>query len=131
MTEINKQINKEMAIKIEVNFHYYVGIDVSKKKLNVAVLMQGRIVKSLETVNMTKGFKELVKALQKLPDSQAEKILICMESTSIYHLPLANYLTSDDVHFGVVWVENPAQSKQYMGFRRGQNTKKDDQNFAE
>ena len=129
--QINRKINKEMSIKIEVNFHYYVGIDVSKKKLNVAVLMQGRIVKSLETANTTKGFKELVKALQKLPDSQAEKILICMESTSIYHLPLASYLTSDGVHFGVVWVENPAQIKQSMGFRRGQNDKTDARNIAE
>ena len=131
MRDKHKLVAQKVEGVVFHDFHYFVGIDVSKKKVNAAVLMQGRIVKSLELLNTPKGFKRLVKILKKLPDSQLDKVLICMESTGIYHLPLANYLTDEAVKFGVVWVENAAQIKQSMGFRRGQNDKADARNIAE
>ena len=47
------------ANKIEAGFrfHYFVGTDVSKNKLNGTLLMQGRAIKSIEIANQTGGFR--------------------------------------------------------------------------
>ena len=109
-------------------FHYFIGVDVSKLKLNGALLMQGRIVKNFEVTNDLKGFKKMARLLQQTPDFHPERLVVCMESTSIYHLPLANYLFKNKL--AVVWVENATQIKRSMGLRRGQNDKADAQNIA-
>ena len=119
------------ANKIEAGFrsHYFVGIDVSKDKLNGTLLMQGRAIKSIEIANQTSGFKKLEKWLKVIPGYQADRLVICMESTSIYHLPLANYMSQQKV--AKVWVENATEIKRSMGIRRGQNDKADARNIAE
>ena len=119
------------ANKIEAGFrfHYFVGIDVSKDKLNGTLLMQGRAIKSIEIANQTSGFKKLEKWLKAIPGYQADRLVICMESTSIYHLPLANYMSQQKV--AKVWVENATEIKRSMGIRRGQNDKADARNIAE
>ena len=66
-----------------------VGIDVSKKKLDVALLVDGKI-KSKVVENSSDGFTEmegwLVKQKVSLPD-----LHICLESTGVYSEPVALY----------------------------------------
>ena len=38
-------------------FHYFLGIDVSKNKLNGTLPMQDRFIKSIEIANQTNGFR--------------------------------------------------------------------------
>lgn len=116
-------------IKPLQTFHYFLGIDVSKAKLDGALIMQGRLVKSFQVTNDVSGFKKLEQTIQRIPSYQHDKIVVCMESTSIYHQALADYLSRQKI--AVVWVENATQIKQSMGIRRGQNDKADAKNIAE
>jgi transposase len=66
-----------------------VGIDVSKRKLDVALLVDGK-VKAKVVPNSQEGFAELEMWLekQKIALPQAH---ICLESTGIYSEPVALY----------------------------------------
>ena len=117
--------NKETIVN---RFHYFIGVDVSKLKLNGSLLMQGRIIKSFEVTNDLKGFKEIARFIKKIPGYIANRLVVCMESTSIYHIPLANYLSNHQI--AIVWVENATQIKRSMGIRRGQNDLSDARNIT-
>ena len=110
------------------NFKLFIGIDVSKLKLDIAVLMMGRICTSFEVDNTPKGWKKLHQKVQKLPDYKKEITVFCMESTGIYHLSIAEYLSERE---GFTWVENAYQIKHSMGLRRGKSDKTDARNIAE
>ncbi len=119
--------NKQRSV-----YHYFVGIDVSKEKLDAALMMQGRFVKSFQVTNQPSGFKKLGQIIQRLPGYASDKVVVCVESTSIYHIALANYLSDfNNKKSAVVWVENATQIKRSMGIRRGQNDPADAKNIAE
>lgn len=129
MDEKNKRNSRQNPQKdLNPNFHYFIGVDVSKLKLNGSLLMQGRIIKSFEVTNDLKGFKDIARFIKKTPGYLPDRLVLCMESTSIYHLPLANYLTKNKI--AIVWIENATQIKRSMGIRRGQNDKADARNIA-
>lgn len=81
-----------------------VGIDVSKKKFDVALLNEGKL-KHKALNNDTKGFEILAKWLQEHNASDAH---ICMEATGVYGDLLAEFL--HDAGF-VVSMVNPARIK--------------------
>ena len=109
------QTNLGKATKdlLKLVFLFFVGIDVYKSKLNVAILMQGRIVKNFEVKNDARGHKKLGRLLQQITGYTSKHLLVCLESTSIYHLPIANYLSRQKI--GIVWIENAAQISRSMG----------------
>lgn len=109
-------------------FKIFIGIDVSKLKLDVSVLMMGVICTSFQLENKTVGFKKLLRRIEKLPDYEIGATLFCMESTSIYHLPLAEFLSDQKQP---VWVENPYQIKHSLGLVRGKNDKTDARKIGE
>ena len=74
-----------------------VGIDVSKKKLDVALLADGKL-KFKVVENKAEGYKELVKWLEK-QGAKVGDIHVCMESTGVYSEPAA--LALHDVGFKV------------------------------
>ena len=85
-----------------------VGIDVSKGKSTVCVLKPyGEIVCSpFETQHVEKDLEDFDKLLQKLDG----EILIVMEATGIYHLPVLTFLHSKKYFVSVV---NPFAMKKY------------------
>ena len=116
----NEKLLDEFMVKKQ--FKIFIGIDVSKLKLDVSIIILGVICTSFQVSNNAVGFKKLLKRIQKLADYQAEITLFCMESTSIYHLPLAEYLVH---HQQSAWVENAYQIKHSMGLSRGKDDKTD------
>ncbi|MFK7948727.1 MAG: IS110 family transposase [Saprospiraceae bacterium] len=129
MIKKNKLLSeKELVKKTEKQaFKLFIGIDVSKLKLDVSVLMMGRICTSFEVGNTVKGWKKLHQKVQKLPDYKKENTVFCMESTGIYHLAIAEYLSERGAF---TWVENAYQIKHSMGLRRGKSDQTDARNIA-
>jgi transposase len=90
-----------------------VGIDVSKLKLDIALLVNGK-VKSKVLDNSSEGHKELLEWLGKSKVSIAE-MHACMEATGVYYEAVALALYDAGVKLSVV---NPACIK---GFGQGEN----------
>lgn len=124
-------INKGKLVgetKVKSRFKIFIGIDVSKLKLDASVVIMGVICTSFQVENKVSGFKKLLKRVEKLPDYGAKITMFCMESTSIYHLPLADFLAAKEQS---VWVENPYQIKHSLGLVRGKNDKTDARKIGE
>lgn len=100
-----------------MKYKFIVGIDVSKKTIDVACQTNEANAKVTQKVftNNLKGFKELGKWL-KTQGCSYKEILFCMENTGIYHRVLVAYLLQQEAF---VWVETPVQIKWSMGIQRG------------
>ena len=90
-----------------------VGIDVSKKKLDIALLMNGK-VKSKVIDNTPEGHQDLLDWLGKSKAS-LEDLHVCMEATGVYFEPVALSLHDAGIKVSVV---NPACIK---GFGHSEN----------
>ena len=88
----------------------YVGIDVSKEKLDVAMLFNGNIVASGEFVNDKSGGRAILKWAKKKLERGSELIFGC-EATGIYHLNCAQIIFSAGQKFVVI---NPRFIKHEM-----------------
>ncbi|MBL4752949.1 MAG: IS110 family transposase, partial [Flavobacteriales bacterium] len=72
-----------------MEFKDVLGIDVSKSTVDVW-LHTYEAHNQFE--NTTKGFKLMIRWVQKLSNVKTGELLICMEHTGIYSLPLASFL---------------------------------------
>jgi len=101
----------------------FVGIDVSKLSLDVAILNVGQPnkFKHQKVENCNKAIKAFLK---KLP----EDTLVCFEHTGNYDLNLCYQLADTSIDF---WVENPLLIHRYKGFNRGKTDKTDAKDIAE
>lgn len=91
---------------------HYVGIDVSKAKLDCTWLRDpatGKI-KSKKHDNTSSGHKALVQWLSKNVSTDPNEILVVMEATGIYHEVVAYALFEAGVR---VCVANPARTKEF------------------
>lgn len=102
-----------------------IGIDVSKLTIDAYLkLAQAHAVFS----NDTKGFRQLVKWIMKHIDCKTEELLICFETTGLYSLQLASFLSQSNIDFVM---ENPIQIKRSMGLVRGKDDHVDSKRIAE
>ena len=85
------------------------GIDISKLKFDVALMVSGKIKKTHIFDNTAEGFKILSNWLLKQGISN---VAACMEATGCYGEALATYLYDQGF---VVSVVNPAQIKSFSG----------------
>ena len=79
---------------------HVVGIDVSKRKLDVALLVEGK-VKSKVVENSSNGYADLTEWLVKQKVFPAD-VHVCMESTGIYSEPVALGLQKAGLQVSVV-----------------------------
>lgn len=96
-----------------------VGIDVSKKTLDIAVgenAPNAKVTKLCITNNL-KGYDKLTAWLTE-QGMKFSQVLICLENTGIYHRLLVEYLQSKEAF---VWVETPVQIKWSGGIQRGKS----------
>ena len=96
------------------------GIDISKKKFDVALHLPSGKWKHKAFTNSSEGFQELSHWLRQL---NVEQVHACMEATNIYGNALAEYLYDENHNVSVV---NPARIK---GFAQSEmlRTKNDKQ----
>lgn len=93
--------------------HAVVGIDVSKAKLDIALLMNAK-VKSKVLPNSAEGHKELLEWLGR-SKAPLEELHVCMEATGVYYEAVALALADAGVNVSVV---NPSCIK---GFGHSEN----------
>jgi transposase len=101
-----------------------IGIDVSKAKLDCALLRDENKVKTKVFSNNENGWKELIIWSQKNTGGSISEIYFVMEATGIYHENLATWMYNAGAKVSVV---NPAYVKHYaqsLGVRT-KNDKKD------
>ena len=103
------------------NYEYYLGVDVSKKTLDVCVLKGKDKLFYMRVSNDDQGIKGLSSELKKrrIP---AKKILVCLENTGFYGYKISCWAAENS--YGV-WLENAIAIKRSLGLVRGKNDKVD------
>lgn len=96
----------------------FLGVDVSKAKLDAALLLSNGKFKSKVFANDLKGFESLMTWLHSLVPEGLSTLHVCMESTSTYHEPLACSLHDQGLRVSVV---NPWLVKRFAEVNRLRN----------
>lgn len=108
-----------------MKYRFYIGVDVSKGTLDVALLdkEQNEEVHHLKVMNDDEGIGEMIAWLKSSKQGfTLKQSLFCMESTGLYCYPLLQFLYQNEIP---VWVENAVQIKRSLGVIRGKNDKVD------
>jgi transposase len=115
---------------MKAKFIHFAGIDVSKAKIDVCVIINTARSELFYSVfeQSRKGFNELRKWLQKLIGKQTDNILICIENTGLYDDALLYFLTEQDYW---VCLENAALIKKSIRDTRSKNDRLDARHIAQ
>jgi len=109
-------------------YKQFCGIDVSKDSFDITLLESSGEVKLQEKLTMDReGFNALLKHLSSY---SKEKLLVSMEATGIYHLPLLSFLLENSFKSVVI---NPILIKSFIDsttLRKTKNDKKDATSIA-
>ena len=106
----------------------YVGIDISKEKLNLCYQRDLKTVREEEVTNDVKSIKNAFRAAFKELGAAIEEVLVCAEYTGRYIYPLTVASQELDVF---LWMDDPTRIKNSMGLTRGKNDKMDACRIAE
>lgn len=103
---------------------HFVGVDVSKKTLDAALLDQsGQAKKQSKLGNNKKSIEEYFEGLKKEDSSfRMGTTLVCLEHTGIYTNILLDWLAQAGA---IVCLESPLQIKRSIGIQRGKSDKVD------
>ncbi|MBD3842348.1 MAG: IS110 family transposase [Campylobacterales bacterium] len=106
----------------------FIGVDISKDSFDVTLLEgSGEIKLEVKLTMARDGFDTL---LEYLSSYSKEELLIAMEATGIYHLPLLSFLLENSFKCVVI---NPILIKSFIGsttLRKTKNDKKDAASIA-
>lgn len=105
---------------------YFIGIDISKKTLDIAVLHENTLVYQDTILNNKKSLKSLLSLLSKR-GIDFNKSLLCAEFTGIYGMHLMDFCLDKGLN---LWMENAYHIKQSQGLQRGKNDKVDAERIA-
>ena len=110
------------------NYLYYVGIDVSKQKLDVTFLdaSSKKHPQHFVVSNNIKGLQEITSRISKLKIS-LKQALISFEDTGVYSLPLCCYLSEQQMDY---WMIPAIEIKRSKGLVRGKTDKSDSKDIA-
>lgn len=114
--------------KVMKKFIYYVGIDVSKLKLDLTILYEYK--DSIKTdymviENNEKSIAKFVKGM--LKTSSSEQILFCFEDTGVYSFPLAYHFSKMKLYY---WKVPAIEIKRSKGLTRGKSDRTDSKDIA-
>lgn len=108
------------------DFEYFVGIDISKKVLDITVLKGKDKILYEQIDNTIKGLKKFLRTLiQK--DIDLKTVLFCVEHTGVYGNNLKVVLKMNNCY---LWVEPAIQIIRSIGMVRGKNDKIDSYRIA-
>lgn len=117
---------KSLKDKSMENF-YFIGVDVSKKKLDFCVMFEGKVVHEEETANHQSAIMSLLLHLEEDYGIDNSQMLVCAEHTGQYTFPLACACKALECK---LWLENAAEIKYSSGVQRGKNDKVDAKRIA-
>ena len=112
-----------------MNQIYFIGVDISKEKIDVSVINRSCQV-LLEKIIANKRARILsyLEAICRKFKVSKEEILICCEETGVYTTPLKEVCTANGFS---LWVENAYKIKKAASDFRGKSDRKDAQRIAE
>jgi transposase len=113
--------------RLSVSYQIFIGIDVSKAKIDVVVLRSDQSKFHSEYRNDPTGYIKLWKHLQKHISVLKSEWLFCMEHTGVYTRSFAHFLMAKKVD---VWLESGMKIKRSIGLQRGKNDKVDAHRIA-
>ena len=105
-------------------FSNAIGIDVSKLTLDAHDYVKGL---HIQFSNTASGFKQLLRWSKK-SNSDLTTLLFCFEHTGLYSLPLAMFLTKQQVQYAMV---SGLEIKYSLGLSRGKDDQVDAKRIAE
>ncbi|MFY8067759.1 MAG: IS110 family transposase [Flavobacterium sp.] len=110
------------------NYLFYVGIDISKSKLDVVILQKDTSLVSNHFIveNNVKGIKVILKNLIK-QKIDLTTVLFCCENTGVYTSVLSSCLSENNLDY---WVVPAIEIKRSKGISRGKNDKSDAKDIA-
>jgi transposase len=106
---------------------YFIGIDISKEKINLCLLSETQRVE-LEIANTISVIRSRISSLIKSVSSEKSTWLLCAEHTGQYIYPLCCACEELGVD---LWIESPAQIKHCSGVKRGKDDVVDARRIAE
>ena len=112
----------------DMEFEFFIGIDVSKSELDFAVQQGKKLLFHKEIANEPEAIKVFVKELCKQPGFNLSKAVFCMEHTGIYNNHSLAYLHKKNTN---ICLEAATHIKKSLGNIRGKNDKIDAIRIAE
>ena len=110
-------------------FTFYVGIDVSKSWLDIAVLAPSTgVVLEKRIDNNVRQIRAFLKDMEKQCHVALDEVLFCLEHTGKYGYP---FLEVAAMKKAKVWVESAIQIKRSQGLVRGKTDRWDAKRIAE
>ena len=103
--------------KVMQNF-YFIGIDVSKKKLDICVMSNSKVLKEEQVSNHPQAIATVIAGIKEELSMSNDSFIICAEHTGQYTYPLMCACKSVGCK---LWLENPSQIKYCSGVTRGKN----------
>ncbi len=105
-----------------MNYHFFIGIDVSKNTLDFTLLADKEKQFQLQTSNDLAGIRQFWKQLKEQNAFNLDRAVFCMEHTGIYNQHLLNFLYSKKA---AVCLESAVHIKRSAGLQRGKNDQVD------
>ena len=114
-------------MKKKFNYETIIGIDISKKTLDICLTNNNEPIFQTKIDNTAQGLKSILKKLKSL-HIRLEETLFCCENTGIYTSPLLFFAQKHTLN---LWVENPLSIKKSLGLTRGKSDKADAHRIAQ
>lgn len=106
---------------------YFIGVDVSKKKLDICVMCGSKVIAEEQVINHQQAITMLINKFEQDLNMTNNDFLICAEHTGQYTYPLICACKSASYK---LWIENPTQIKYSSGMTRGKNDRVDAKRIA-
>jgi len=112
-----------------MNQKYFIGVDISKSKIDYAVINQQlELIVQAEAINQDSKLESLLKGFVKKHKINFSDLVICCENTGIYNRPLERVCAKLGIN---LWVEHALKIKRASTDMRGKTDRKDAMRIAE
>lgn len=112
-----------------MNQNYFIGVDISKSKIDCALINANlETLSEKEVKNTDQKVKSFLSGILKKLKVKPSDVLICCENTGIYNRPLER--TCNVLGIGL-WVEHPVKIKRASTDMRGKSDRQDAMRIAE
>lgn len=106
---------------------YFLGVDISKNKFDVSLTVDAKTFVASQCENKAPDIEVFFQNLRKQFGLSYNQLVICMEHTGIYGLPLLHFLIAHKIN---VCLESAVHIKRSQGLVRGKNDKVDAERIA-
>lgn len=106
----------------QMETHYFLGIDIAKETFQAALTVDGINMMETQVENKAQAIKSYFCELRNKFRFSTGQLIVCMEHTGIYCLPLLDYLVKNGIK---VAVEPALQIKRSQGMTRGKSDRVD------